>query len=205
LIGWRQALGQLAFGLLRRLVQLRSAQWLGAIWHAHALNPEPPRSGWQEIGSVNAPVCRQALRQFRPDVVVVYGTRIIRWRTLGALAAPFINCHAGINPKYRGQNGAYWARSRADDAHAGVTVHLVDEGVDTGAVLYQAKVFARDDNNRYLPAPAAGRGLAAVDQGRGGCAGRATAASARKPALAAVVSPDAVGLSEDRASHPRLV
>jgi hypothetical protein len=147
LIGWRQALGQMAFGLLQRLVQLRSAQRLAAIWHAHGLNPEPPRSGWQEIGSVDAPACRQALRQFRPDAVVVYGTRIIRWRTLGALAAPFINYHAGINPKYRGQNGAYWARSRADDAHAGVTLHLVDEGVDTGAVLYQAKVtFARDDN-----------------------------------------------------------
>ena len=143
LIGWRQALGQMAFGL----VQLRSAQRLAAIWHAHGLNPAPPRSGWQETGSVNAPACRQALRQFRPDVVVVYRTRSIRWRTLGALAAPFINYHAGINPKYRGQNGAYWARSRADDAHAGVTIHLVDEGVDTGAVLYQAKVtFARDDN-----------------------------------------------------------
>jgi folate-dependent phosphoribosylglycinamide formyltransferase PurN len=38
-------------------------------------------------------------------------------------------------------------RSRADHAHAGVTVHLVDEGVDTSAVLYQPKVdFASDDN-----------------------------------------------------------
>jgi hypothetical protein len=146
LIGWRQALGQLAFSLLQRLLQRRSARRLAAIWHEHGLNPEPPRTGWQEIGSVNAPACREALRRLEPDVVVVYGTRIIKWRTLGAVAAPFINYHAGINPKYRGQNGAYWARSRADHAHAGVTVHLVDEGVDTGAVLYQAKVDFPDDN-----------------------------------------------------------
>ena len=63
------------------------------------------------------------------------------------MAAPFINYHAGVNPKYRGQNGAYWARSKRDPAHAGVTVHLVDEGVDTGDVLYQAATdFSPDDN-----------------------------------------------------------
>ena len=147
LVGWSQAAGQVAFGLLQKIVQRRSAARLAAIWQQHGLNPCPPRLGWQEIGSVNAPACRAALRDLDPDVVVVYGTRIIKWRTLGCVAAPFINYHAGINPKYRGQNGAYWARSQHDRAHAGVTVHLVDQGIDTGSVLYQAPVdFAPDDN-----------------------------------------------------------
>jgi hypothetical protein len=51
--------------------------------------------------------------------------------------SPFINYHAGINPKYRGQDPAYWARVQGDAEHAGITIHLVDEGVDTGAVLFQ--------------------------------------------------------------------
>ncbi|RPI39240.1 MAG: formyl transferase [Hyphomicrobiaceae bacterium] len=147
LVGWSQAAGQAAFGLLQKIVQHRSAARLAAIWQQHGLNPCPPRLGWQQVGSVNAPACRAALRDLDPDVVVVYGTRIIKWRTLGCVAAPFINYHAGINPKYRGQNGAYWARSQHDRAHAGVTVHLVDQGIDTGSVLYQAPVeFAPDDN-----------------------------------------------------------
>ena len=80
-------------------------------------------------------------------MVVVYGTRIIKRATLSSVAAPFINYHAGVNPKYRGQNGAYWARSQRDPAHAGVTVHLVDEGVDTGEVLYQSATdFSPADN-----------------------------------------------------------
>src|SRR6185436_9942675 len=145
LIGWRQALGQAAFGLLQKCVARRSAGRLAAIWGEHGLNPVPPRTGWQEIGSVNAPAAQAALRRLAPDVVVVYGTRIIKWRTLGSVAAPFINYHAGINPKYRGQNGAYWARRQGDPAHAGITVHLVDEGVDTGDVLYQA-------TNQFSPA-----------------------------------------------------
>lgn len=65
--------------------------------------------------------------------------------------APFINYHAGINPKYRGQHPGYWALVHGDPEHAGVTIHLVDEGVDTGAVLYQARVAftCEDDITTY--------------------------------------------------------
>jgi folate-dependent phosphoribosylglycinamide formyltransferase PurN len=148
LVGWSEALGQAAFGLVQKLIARRSAARLAAICDRHGLDPRPdPALAVRDIGSVNSDACRDALRELRPDVVVVYGTRIIKRQTLGSVAAPFINYHAGINPKYRGQNGAYWARSNADPAHAGVTIHLVDEGVDTGDVLYQACAeFAPDDN-----------------------------------------------------------
>lgn len=148
LIGWRQALGQAAFGLVQKLIARRSAARLAAICDRHGLDPRPdPALAIRGIGSVNSEACRAALRELAPDVVVVYGTRIIKRDTLQSGPAPFINYHAGVNPKYRGQNGAYWARSNRDPAHAGVTVHLVDEGVDTGDVLYQAAVeFAANDN-----------------------------------------------------------
>ena len=85
LIGWRQALGQAAFGLLQKCVARRSAGRLAAIWREHGLNPAPPRTAWQQIGSVNAPAAQAALRRLAPDVVIVYGTRIIKWRTLGSV------------------------------------------------------------------------------------------------------------------------
>jgi len=56
-----------------------------------------------------------------PDVVVIYGTSIIKRKTLQCVAAPFIKGHAGTNPKYRGQNDTYWARwarREGDPAHA---------------------------------------------------------------------------------------
>ncbi len=148
LIGWRQALGQAAFGVAQKLIARWSADRLAAIWNRHGLDPLPdPAVARRAVGSVNSQACRAALRELQPKVVVVYGTRIIRRPTLQCIAAPFVNYHAGLNPKYRGQNGAYWARSNADAEHAGVTVHLVDEGVDTGDVLYQARAeFAPDDN-----------------------------------------------------------
>jgi folate-dependent phosphoribosylglycinamide formyltransferase PurN len=148
LIGWPEALGQAAFGIVQKLITRRSAARLAAILEEHRLDPRPdPAVAVHDIGSVNSEACREALRELSPDVVVVYGTRIIKRPTLRCVAAPFINYHAGVNPKYRGQNGAYWARSQRDSAHAGVTVHLVDEGVDTGDVLYQAATdFSPADN-----------------------------------------------------------
>ncbi|WP_279341247.1 formyltransferase family protein [Geothrix mesophila] len=59
--------------------------------------------------------------------------------TLGAIRVPVMNLHSGITPKCRGQVGGYWALVNGDPDHAGVTVHLVDAGVDTGDVICQAR------------------------------------------------------------------
>ena len=55
--------------------------------------------------------------------------------------------HAGITPKYRGVHGTYWALYNKDAANSGVTVHLVDPGIDTGGVLYQARVTVTNKDN----------------------------------------------------------
>jgi methionyl-tRNA formyltransferase len=70
--------------------------------------------------------------------------------------------HAGITPKYRGVHGAYWAQVARDAQHAGVTIHLVDPGIDTGGILYQARITPEASDN-YCTYPllqiAAGRPL----------------------------------------------
>jgi methionyl-tRNA formyltransferase len=149
-LGWWRALGQTACSIVLRLTARQSQRRIGAIMTAYDLQPKlRPSLTVRYVGSVNAKLCRDALRDADPDVVVVYGTRILRRETLQAVPAPFINYHAGINPKYRGQHPGYWALVNADTENAGVTIHLVDEGVDTGAVLYQAPVaFTPEDNIR---------------------------------------------------------
>jgi hypothetical protein len=154
--GWLTALGQVSFALAQRLLWPNSAR-IAAIWTANGLDPSPPRVlTLHRVPSVNSPECRALLSKLAPAVVAVYGTRILKRATLDSLAAPFINYHAGINPKYRGQHPGYWALASGDAENAGVTIHLVDEGVDTGSVLYQARVtFAHEDtiaSYQYLQA-----------------------------------------------------
>ena len=47
-----------------------------------------------------------------------------------------INCHAGKLPFYRGRNILNWALIN-DEKEFGVTVHYVDEGIDTGDIILQ--------------------------------------------------------------------
>ncbi len=47
-----------------------------------------------------------------------------------------INCHAGKLPFYRGRNILNWVLIN-DEKEFGITVHYVDEGIDTGDILAQ--------------------------------------------------------------------
>lgn len=147
MLGWRVALGQAAFGVLHRLLAPSRAARLEMIVAEHGMDTrEHPGVAVHHVPSVNSSECRALLASLTPSVVAVYGTRIIQPATLRAVPAPFINYHAGINPKYRGQHPGYWALVSGDRENAGVTIHLVDAGVDTGSVLYQAPVsFAAED------------------------------------------------------------
>jgi methionyl-tRNA formyltransferase len=58
-----------------------------------------------------------------------------------------INCHAGKLPFYRGRNILNWVLIN-DEKEFGVTVHYVDEGIDTGDVILQ-KTFPISEMDDY--------------------------------------------------------
>ena len=99
------------------------------------------------VSSINCDECIDTLRRINPDIVVVNGTKIISEKVLTSVNATFINMHCGITPKYRGVHGAYWALCNKDYDNAGVTVHLVDKGIDTGGVIYQSKIEITNKDN----------------------------------------------------------
>lgn len=102
-----------------------------------------------EIDSINSEEGQALLKKLNPDIVVIITTRILSKKTLEATNAKFINIHSGITPVYRGMHGGYWALINKDHENCGVTVHLVDEGIDTGHILYQETItnqLTKDDN-----------------------------------------------------------
>jgi len=145
--------GQIGFTLLQGMLSRYREPRIAEIVADLQLQTGPnPQCTVYRIGSVNAMACRTALAMLKPDAVLVIGTRIIGRQTLAAIGVPVINYHAGWNPAYRGQAGGYWALAAGDAGHAGVTVHLVDSGVDTGAILHQAtfQATSRDSFPTYF-------------------------------------------------------
>lgn len=58
-----------------------------------------------------------------------------------------INCHAGKLPYYRGRNILNWVLIN-DEKEFGITVHYMDEGIDTGDIILQ-KVYEITDEDTY--------------------------------------------------------
>lgn len=99
------------------------------------------------VDSANSKACETLLKKHKPKVVIVNGTRILRASVLHATNAIFINIHQGITPLYRGAHGAYWALSQGDPKHCGVTIHLIDAGIDTGNIIGQAEILPQADDS----------------------------------------------------------
>lgn len=137
--GWISVAGQIGTMLIIRTSKVLYARRLAAISAETGLDTTPSLPERTiEIPSANSPEFLAALQKINPEVVFLAGCRLLGRETLAAISCPVLNYHAGITPKYRGMNGGYWALANGDSENFGTTVHLVDTGVDTGAVLHQA-------------------------------------------------------------------
>jgi phosphoribosylglycinamide formyltransferase-1 len=82
----------------------------------------------------------KAVAEHRPDLVVSAGfMKILGPGFLAGVGAPMINTHPALLPSFPGTHGVADALAYGVKL-TGATVHIVDEGMDTGPVLAQAAV-----------------------------------------------------------------
>jgi len=105
---------------------------------------------WQP-GLLRRPENFEALRRLAPDVIVVaaFG-QILRREVLDLPRFGCINVHASLLPRHRGASPIP-AAILAGDQETGVTIMLMDEGLDTGPLLAQRSIaLAPDDTTGTL-------------------------------------------------------
>ena len=72
------------------------------------------------------------------DLVIVAGLdRILRERSLQVFPRVF-NLHPSLLPKYRGPSPEFWQLD-AGETEGGVTMHVIDAGIDTGPIVLQRR------------------------------------------------------------------
>lgn len=86
-----------------------------------------------EVKGTNSAEALGTLKEFRPDLGILTGMGIIREPLLSIPRLGFLNAHNGLLPYYRGMDAVGWAVLNGDPL--GCSVHLIDNGVDTGEIL----------------------------------------------------------------------
>jgi phosphoribosylglycinamide formyltransferase-1 len=111
-------------------------------------------------GKINTPAHSTAIIKAAPDLLVCYGSSIIREPLLSAFPGHFLNIHLGLSPYYRGSGTNFWPLVNGEPEYVGVTFMHIDAGVDTGAIIHQMRAhIALGDNpvqigNRLITAMA---------------------------------------------------
>jgi len=98
--------------------------------------------------NINSDSFYEVLNRFDCDMYVSMSfNQIFRSRIANKTSNGIINCHAGKLPLYRGRNILNWALIN-DEKEFGVTVHYVDDGIDTGDIILQ-KTYPITDEDDY--------------------------------------------------------
>lgn len=112
---------------------------------------EPKGMDILEVKDINSDKVRDFIRSKKPQLVVVSGTPLLHQSIIDAAEGRVINLHPGYAPQYRGRYGSFWPIYNKEPELVGVTVHFVDAGIDTGAILVQQPVdYYTDDTLKVI-------------------------------------------------------
>lgn len=85
------------------------------------------------------------LNTYKPDYIVLGGTRILKDHIIQTAKSGVLNSHPALLPQYQGLDCVSWAILNGD--HVGATVHMVDMGIDSGPIVLQEVVDYSDCAN----------------------------------------------------------
>jgi len=91
------------------------------------------------VANLNSTNAIRILGECHADLGIVLGTRILKPATFGVPRLGCINLHKGKVPEYRGLPPGFWELYDGVSS-AAVTVHVVDEGLDTGDIVASSSV-----------------------------------------------------------------
>jgi methionyl-tRNA formyltransferase len=96
-----------------------------------------------------AKLSKENIIEIKPDLIISYNYRyIISREIINIMNNRVINLHISYLPFNRGAYPNVW--SFLDDTPKGVTIHLIDEGIDTGDIICQKEVIFENEDEETL-------------------------------------------------------
>ena len=90
--------------------------------------------------NINSPEFVEIVKNLGPDLIVTaHFEKLLKTELISIPALGCINLHPSLLPKYRGMAPQHWPIIHGE-SETGITVHFIEEGIDTGNILIQKTV-----------------------------------------------------------------
>lgn len=99
------------------------------------------------VDKLHSPKFYHTLKEYDPDIIINQSEQIIQKELLSIPKIGILNRHASLLPHFRGRVGSFWAHAEKSPEY-GVTIHFVDEKIDSGPIVLQKK-YALDPSLSY--------------------------------------------------------
>lgn len=135
--------------LLALLVILGIARYLGMIWRVLFDKQRQTQAiqdfcraqniPYETVKTVNSKSAVAWLTALQPDLIFNQSHHIIQKRVLDVPRIGVLNRHGALLPDYRGRLSPFWQLVHCEE-NGGLTYHLMDEDIDSGAIVYQEAI-----------------------------------------------------------------
>lgn len=90
-------------------------------------------------GAVNDGAIVNEIVAMNPDLLICYGSSLIKSDLLTKFQEKFLNVHLGLSPYYRGSGTNVWPLINLELHMVGATFMHIDAGIDTGKIIHQIR------------------------------------------------------------------
>lgn len=100
----------------------------------------------RHIGSPNNKAFLEELRALKVDVIINQSQYIVKKELLSIPSIGMLNRHNALLPKNRGRLTPFWVLFK-EEKETGVSIHFVDEGMDSGPIVVQERFAVESTDN----------------------------------------------------------
>jgi methionyl-tRNA formyltransferase len=97
-------------------------------------------------GKLNHPETLEAIRNFQPSKIIVFGVSLLGPGYLSPYAHRMLNLHLGLSQYHRGTSCNFWPVHEGRPGLLGATIHKITSGIDTGEIIRQ-ETIQLDEND----------------------------------------------------------
>lgn len=98
---------------------------------------------------INSEKTLDIIRDSEPDLIILFGTSIIKESLLNGFPGKIVNLHLGLSPYYKGSATNLFPLLYEQPQCIGATIHLAEKEVDSGKILHQLRPNLSENDNLH--------------------------------------------------------